>query len=79
MAEIEARVPENVLGRYFVDASCIDCDTCRCVGPEHFRRSDENGYSYVYQQPETEREEEVVEEAMDCCPVQAIGRIDQAP
>ena len=76
MADIEARVPENVEGPYYVDSSCIDCDTCRCIGPNNFRRSEEQGYSYVYRQPVTEEEVEVVEEALDCCPVGAIGKAE---
>ena len=68
----ETRVPENVDGKYFVTAACIDCDTCRCIGPAHFRRSAERGYSYVCLQPATPAEVEQVEEAMQCCPVGAI-------
>jgi ferredoxin len=73
MAEGSTRVPENAEGPYFVDSSCIDCDTCRCIAPEHFRRCDEMGYSYVYRQPGDADEVERAEEALDCCPVGAIG------
>lgn len=73
MAERVKPVPENADGAYFVDASCIDCDTCRCISPDHFRRADEMGYSYVHRQPAGADEVERVEEALDCCPVGAIG------
>jgi ferredoxin len=79
MATLTDKVPENVTGPYFVDSSCIDCDTCRCIGPDHFERSAKNGYSYVYLQPRNNGEEEIMEEAMDCCPVGAIGRIGVQP
>ena len=36
-------------------------------------RSDENSYSFVYKQPETEDENALCQEAMSCCPVEAIG------
>lgn len=76
MALLADRVPENVDGPYFVDLNCIDCDTCRCIGPDHFERSAKNGYSYVCLQPRDEDEEDILEEAMDCCPVGAIGRVE---
>jgi ferredoxin len=75
MADPHRKVPENAQGRYFVDASCIDCDTCRCISPVHFRRCNENGYSYIFQQPVTPEENESIEEAVDCCPVDAIGKV----
>lgn len=77
MALLEARIPENVKGKYFVDTSCIDCDTCRCISPEHFRRSSLGGYSYVCRQPANLVEAELIEEALQCCPVHAIGSIEE--
>jgi ferredoxin len=67
------RVKENISGAYYVDSSCIDCDVCRDTAPENFRRSDKNSYSFVYKQPENEDEKCACEEALTCCPVEAIG------
>ena len=39
----------------------------------NFRRSDEGGYSYVFKQPTTLEEEALCKEAMEGCPVEAIG------
>ena len=78
MAEIEDKLPENVRGKYYVDDQCIDCDVCRDTSPSIFTREDENGYSYVYKQPETEEERDLCEEALMACPVEAIGD-DGAP
>jgi ferredoxin len=36
-------------------------------------RSDKNNYSFVFKQPETEEETTLCEEALLCCPVEAIG------
>jgi ferredoxin len=72
--EVRSRVPESAPGPYFVDHTCIDCDTCRAIAPEHFRRHGEAGYSYIWRQPATEEERARVEEALDCCPTRAIGR-----
>jgi hypothetical protein len=36
MADPARRLPENATGDFFVDATCIDCDTCRQVAPSVF-------------------------------------------
>ena len=73
MADPKDGVPENAPGSYYVDTQCIDCDVCRDTAPDSFRRSDENSYSFVYKQPETPEERAACEEALTCCPVEAIG------
>lgn len=73
MAEKKDRWPENVPGKFYVDDQCIDCDLCRDLAPEFFRREDSGGYSYVAQQPAKEEDEALCEEAMESCPVNAIG------
>lgn len=73
MAEIKDRLKDNVRGKFYVDRECIDCDVCRDTAPKNFTRNDDNGYSFVYKQPETPEELELCEEARDACPVEAIG------
>jgi len=73
MADPEAKQPENLGGKYYVDDQCIDCDVCRETAPNNFMRQEDNGYSYVYKQPENEEEEVQSKEAMESCPVEAIG------
>ncbi len=73
MADLEDKNPENVGGKYYVDSQCIDCDLCRETAPLNYQRSDDEGYSYVFKQPETEEEIEQCVEAMEGCPVEAIG------
>ena len=73
MADPKDRLVENVPGRYYVDVQCIDCDVCRVTAPENFQRSEEKGYSYVFRQPEAPEEDARCQEAMDSCPVEAIG------
>ena len=73
MADLRDKLPENVPGGFYVDRNCIDCDVCRDTSPANFTREDENGYSYVYRQPATPEELELCEEAMNVCPVEAIG------
>jgi ferredoxin len=63
----------NVPGKFFVDQQCIDCDLCRETAPAFFTRHDEGGYSFVHKQPTTEEEISLCMEALEGCPVEAIG------
>jgi ferredoxin len=73
MADREDKNRENVTGKFYVDSQCIDCDLCRETAPNNFTRSDDEGYSYVYKQPENDEEKAQCREAMEGCPVEAIG------
>jgi ferredoxin len=73
MADLTQRVPENVPGRFYVDATCIDCDLCRETAPENFARNDAEARSYVYHQPDGPAQEAACLAAMEECPVEAIG------
>jgi len=57
MADVANRYPENIIGKYYVDNQCIDCDLCRETAPDNFKRNDDGGYSFVYKQPENSEEE----------------------
>jgi ferredoxin len=50
MANFFKRLKTNVEGNFFVDSTCIDCDTCRQLAPATF--SEEGDYSAVFRQPE---------------------------
>ncbi|MDD2708626.1 MAG: ferredoxin [Verrucomicrobiae bacterium] len=73
MAVFANRHKENVPGKYYVDDQCIDCDLCRETAPNNFTRSEEGGFTYISKQPAGEAEEKQCKEAMEGCPVEAIG------
>jgi ferredoxin len=73
MANFENRYDDNSDGKFYVDDECIDCDLCREVAPKNFAREKEGGYSFVYKQPEDAEELALCEEALENCPVEAIG------
>ena len=73
MADAANKYAENVAGKFYVDDQCIDCDLCRETAPANFKRNDDGGHSYVYKQPESPEEEALCKEAMEGCPVEAIG------
>ncbi len=73
MADTANRYPENIAGAYYVDNQCIECDLCRETAPNSFKRNDDGGYSFVYKQPDSVEEQKLAKEAMEGCPVEAIG------
>lgn len=73
MADKNARYPDNASGKYFVDENCIDCDACRATAPDNFARNNDKGYSYVFKQPANAMEEQLCKDALEGCPVEAIG------
>ncbi len=73
MAHLKARRPENVEGDFFVDNSCIDCDTCRWMAPEVFSR--EGDMSAVHTQPTTPEQRIQALTALLSCPTASIGTV----
>ncbi len=73
MADLKDKWPENAAGKFYVDSQCIDCDLCRETAPDFFGRNDDGGYSYVIKQPTTPEDEAKCTEALEGCPVEAIG------
>ena len=73
MADPNDKVAGQVPGRFYVDTQCIDCDLCRETAPANFKRNDDGGHSFVYKQSESPEEEALCKEAMEGCPVEAIG------
>ena len=73
MADLDDKLSDNVPGKWYVDSNCIDCDVCRTTAPNNFEANEDEGYSFVSKQPEKNEETELMEEAMESCPTEAIG------
>lgn len=73
MASRSEKQPENTPGVWYVDVNCIDCDVCRETAPNNFTQQTDKGYSYVFKQPENDAEKAQCQEALESCPVEAIG------
>ena len=71
MANEQKLVKENVDGHFFVDTTCINCDTCRQLAPTVF--GDQGAFSYVCRQPQNSSEEVEAMHALLSCPVGSIG------
>ena len=71
MANGNLAVAENVPGDFFVDSTCIDCDTCRQLAPETFGEAPD--YSFVRRQPTDDQERRRALQALLACPTSSIG------
>ena len=75
MANVQLRLPENVPGDFFVDSTCIDCDTCSQLSPMVFR--DHGDQCSVYHQPSTFEETRLAMMALVSCPTGSIGTTEK--
>lgn len=71
MADPKKRLDTNVAGNFFVDGTCINCDTCRQLAPRSFEEVGE--YSAVTTQPEGNDRIHQAYQALLACPVGSIG------
>jgi glyoxylase-like metal-dependent hydrolase (beta-lactamase superfamily II) len=80
MALVKDRLPANAAGDFYVDASCIDCGTCRWMAPASF--DDAGTSSFVRSQPRDASERLRALMALAACPTGSIGTVaddDLAP
>lgn len=75
MAHLDQRRAENVAGDFYVDSTCIDCDTCRGMAPTIFHR--DNHQSAVCHQPSTDLERLHALQALLACPTGSIGTVEK--
>lgn len=76
MADRRNALRSNVSGDFFVDSSCIDCDTCRIVAPSTFARVGDQ--SAVIRQPDGDDEVLAAQKAAVACPTSSIGSASKA-
>jgi glyoxylase-like metal-dependent hydrolase (beta-lactamase superfamily II)/ferredoxin len=71
MADWNKRLDSKVPGNVYVDATCINCDTCRQLAPLSFEEIGD--YSAVSCQPDSEQQIHHAYQALLACPVGSIG------
>jgi glyoxylase-like metal-dependent hydrolase (beta-lactamase superfamily II)/ferredoxin len=71
MADPRRAVAANVEGEFFVDRTCIDCDTCRQLAPDTFGGDGE--HAFVKQQPREPSGVRAALRALVSCPTGSIG------
>ncbi len=63
----------SVKGKYYVDVeTCLDHECCVFEAPNNFKMDEDNWSAYISKQPENAEEELKCQQAMNCCPVEAI-------
>ena len=67
------RLPGNVGGRFYTTENCDGCAYCASIAPENFDYQKTTNTYFVSRQPRTTAEEEEMLEALEDCPVDAIG------
>ncbi len=75
MADPRKKLADNVTGDFFVDSTCIDCDTCRQLAPSVFRETGD--YSVVGHQPTDDVEARQAMRALLSCPTGSIGTAEK--
>jgi glyoxylase-like metal-dependent hydrolase (beta-lactamase superfamily II) len=75
MANLLERLPQNVPGDFFVDSTCIDCDTCTQLAPETFR--DHGDQCSVHTQPTSAEGIQRAMMALVSCPTGSIGSTEK--
>ncbi len=73
MADKAQKYPENAQGKFYVDNQCIACDACCTTAPGNFQMNIDEGHAFLSKQPASPEEETQCKEAMEGCPVEAIG------
>ncbi|MDP9132035.1 MAG: MBL fold metallo-hydrolase [Nitrospirota bacterium] len=71
MADSLKRLDTNRPGNFYVDTTCINCDTCRQLAPDSFEEVGE--FSAVVHQPAAEMETRQAYRALLACPTGSIG------
>jgi len=71
MADQKKRLDSNVAGNFYVDATCINCDTCRQLAPASFEEVGD--FSAVTRQPADQGLLHQAYQALLACPVGSIG------
>lgn len=74
MADKSAKWELNVDGKFYVDDQCIACDACVAEAPNFFEMEDTEGHAFVKKQPSSETELRECLNALEACPVEAIGQ-----
>lgn len=58
---------------FYVDRECILCSVCTDCAPKNFRMADDEDHDVVQKQPADADELAACYEALENCPVEAIG------
>jgi ferredoxin len=72
MEDDATKLPKNAEGKYYTTDECDGCAYCAAVAPDNFEFDKPTNTYYVGKQPVDVEEEELVRDAMEDCPLDAI-------
>ena len=78
MSDLSERYEDNVPGKFYTNKNCVLCNECFDIAPAHFKMADAGDHIIVHAQPTTAEGDALCQEAMDGCPMDAVGN-DGAP
>jgi ferredoxin len=70
MPDPSRKNPKNAPGPWYVDLSCVACDTCTDISPEIFGRGEDRAAFVREHRP---AEADLFRFALESCPTEAIG------
>jgi len=73
MADRTRKWEDNVPGRFYVDKTCEYCTACFELAPDNFTPSPNADHHFVSKQPSTPEELKKCRDAVEQCPLGAIG------
>lgn len=71
-ADSAQRLPKNVTGKFYTIDECDGCAYCAAVAPDNFEFDKSTNTYFIGRQPAGKGEEDLVREAMEDCPVDAV-------
>jgi ferredoxin len=72
LSSMKQRIKENVPGKFYSIEKCIGCSLCYELSPKNFGMNLDEGYGFVFKQPETQEDEALCLKVMQSCPADAI-------
>jgi ferredoxin len=73
MADKNSKQPESVPGKWYVDTTCVPCNSCMDEAGSLLKYNEDQSHVYFTRQPSGPQEEECAKRAMEICPTGSIG------
>ena len=73
MADKSNKQPENVPGKWYVDRTCVPCNSCMDEAGSLLKYSEDQSHVFFSRQPTNPAEEEAAQKASEICPTGSIG------
>ena len=73
MADKTNKQPENLPGKWYVDTTCVPCNSCMDEAPNLLKYSEDQSHVFFTKQPATPEEEQCAQRASEICPTGSIG------